>query len=146
MREQQWESQVWQRVRQPMAREEAGSLRPLRRESMVLAGIYRHLANSLRGNVRELTLRLFRQEMENDGVLRGLERLRGGDGGVMQPVPPPEEGAIRLLDQCFRSTCRAQTEYLARSAEPETGSVFRILADNAAARCAAIARLLGSLG
>lgn len=145
MREQQWESQVWQRVRQPMARE-AGSLRPLRRESMVLAGIYRHLANSLRGNVRELALRLYRQEMENDGVLRGLERLRGGDGGVMQPVPPPEEGAIRLLDQCFRSTCRAQTEYLARSAEPETGSVFRILADNAAARCAMIARLLGSLG
>lgn len=145
MKEQQWESQVWQRVRQPMARG-AGSLRPLRRESMVLAGIYRHLANSLRGNARELAAGLYRQELENGVMLRGLERLSGGDSGPMQPVPPPEEGAARLLAQCFRSTCRAQTEYLARSAEPETGIVFRVLADNAADRCAQIARLLGSLG
>ena len=145
MQEQQWESQVWQRVRQPMARE-AGNLRPLRRESMILAGIYRHLANSLRGNVREQAATLYRQELENGAILRGLERLSGGDSGPMQPVPPPEEGTARLLDQCFRSTCRVQTEYLARSAEPETGIVFRVLADNAATQCTAIARLLGSLG
>ena len=75
-----------------------------------------------------------------------MERLSGGDSGSMRPVPPPEEGTARLLNQCFRSTCRAQTEYLARSAEPEMGIVFRLLADNAAARCAQIARLLGSLG
>ena len=145
MKEQQWENQVWQRVRQPMARE-AENLRPLRRESMVLAGIYRHLANSLRGSAREQAAGLYRQELENGAMLRGLERLCGADGGPMQPVPPPEAGAARLLEQCFRSTCRAQTEYLSRSAEPETGTVYRVLADSAAARCAAIARLLGSLG
>lgn len=143
--QEQWESRVWQRVRQPMTGGE-GNLRPLRRESMILAGIYRHLAGSLGGSGREQALALYRQELEAGAMLRGLERLRGGDSGPMQPLPPPEEGTVRLLEQCFRSTCRAQTEYLARSAAPETGNVFRLLADNAAARCAAIARLLGNLG
>ncbi len=141
----QWESQVWQRVRQPMAAS-GENLRVLRRESMCLAGIYRKLENTLRGSGREQAAVLYRQELENEAILRGLERLSGGDSGPMRPVSPPEEGTARLLNQCFRSTCRAQTEYLARSAEPETGIVFRLLADNAAARCAAIARLLGSLG
>lgn len=141
----QWESQVWQRVRQPMAAS-GENLRVLRREGMCLAGIYRKLENTLRGSSREQAAVLYRQELENEAILRGLERLRGGDSGPMRPVSPPEEGTARLLNQCFRSTCRAQTEYLARSAEPETGIVFRLLADNAAARCAMIARLLGSLG
>ena len=146
MQEIQKESRVWQRVQQPPTGIGERDLRRLRRESMSFAGIYRQLAGSLRGSSRELAVRLYRQEMENDGMLRGLERLNSGDSGAMRPVPPPEEGTVRLLTHCYRGTCRAQGEYLARSVEPESGIVFRALAENAAAQCATIARLLGSLG
>ena len=97
----QWESQVWQRVRQPMAAS-GENLRVLRRESMGLAGIYRKLENTLRGRSREQAAVLYRQELENEAILRGLERLSGGDSGPMRPVPPPEEGTARLQSRPAR--------------------------------------------
>lgn len=139
------EGQIWQRVRNSPAVPPAGGLRALRREALGLAGIYRQLMSAMAGRAGEMAGQLYREEAASAACLRGLEVLRGEDGGNMKIPQPPKEPAVRLLQGCYQRTRLCLTEYTARSAETESGIVFRRLADRAEAQCERIAQLLGML-
>ena len=139
------EQQVWQRVNSPLPAPPREGLRVLRRESLILAGIYRQLMSSLTGKTAEKAAQLYREETATAAVLRGLELLRGEDNGKSRPLPPPREPTMRLLHHCYRRTRNCQAEYTARSLEADFGGVFRVLADRAEQQCARIAELMGML-
>lgn len=140
------EGQVWQRVLnpQPVPTHREG-LRFLRRESMALAGVYRQLMTTLGGKPGEKAGQLYREESITASCLRGLEVLRGEDGGKMKAPPASREPALRLLRGCYQRTRNCLTEYTARTVDPETGAVFRQLANRAEQQCALLAELMGML-
>lgn len=139
------EQQVWQRVNSPLPAPPREGLRVLRRESLVLAGIYRQLMSSLNGKPAEKAAQLYREETATAATLRGLELLRGEASGKGRPLPPPGEPTMRLLHHCYRRTRNCQAEYTARSLEADCGGVFRVLAERAEQQCARIAELMGML-
>ena len=139
------EGQVWQRVLNPQPAAPRDGLRLLRRESLALAGVYRRLMSSMKGKTGEMAGQLYREEVATAAGLRGLEVLRGEDGGKLNPLSPSQEPAERLLKSCYHRTRGCLTEYTARTVDGETGAVFRQLANRAEQQCARIAELLGML-
>ena len=57
--------------------------------------------------------------------------------------PMGQQSPEKLLIFCYRQSRQAAAEYLARSADPETGIVFRHLSDREIAHCVTLAALLG---
>lgn len=139
------EQQVWQRVMRSKPELPHGGIRSLRRESAALVGAYRQLMNTLSGKPGELAGALFREETATSASLRGLEVLRGEDGGKLKPISPSQEPPLRLLRSCYHRTRSCAAEYTARTVDPETGMVFRYLADRAQQQCSRIAELMGLL-
>ena len=139
------EGQVWQRVLNPQPTAPREGLRVLRRESLALAGVYRQLASSLTGKAGEKAQLLFQEEAAIAACLRGLEVLRGEDGGKLKALQPAREPTVRLLQGCYHRTRNCLMEYTARTVDGETGAVFRQLADRAEQQCVRIAELLGIL-
>ena len=139
------EGQVWQRVLNPQPTPMRDGLRGLRRESAALCGTYRHLMNAFSGKAGEMAEQLYRAEAEISGCLRGLEVLRGEDGGKLKYPQPAKEPPLRLLRGCYHRTRNCMAEYTARSVDPETGAAFRTLADRAQQQCALLAELMGML-
>lgn len=137
--------EVWQRVLQPQPAVPKDGLRGLRRESAALAAAYRQLSTSLTGKAGEKAGQLYREETATLTCLRGLEVLRGEDGGKLRYPQPAKEPALRLLRGCYHRTRSCMTEYTARTVDPETGAVFRELADRAQRQCALLAELMGML-
>lgn len=137
--------EVWQRVHSFPPTAPKDGLRGLRRESAALAGVYRQLMTTLSGKAAEKAGQLYREESAVSVCLRGLEVLRGEDGGSLRFPQPGKEPAVRLLRGCYHRTRNAMAEYTARTVDPETGAVFRELADRAQRQCALIAELLGTL-
>ncbi len=136
--------QVWQRVfaqRSPKRED----LRPLLLSAMESAAVFRYLAAALTGEGREQARALQRSQMETVSCLRGLQALSGGAGAFPKVLPQPKEPANRLLEKAFYRGKNAMTEYTARSLDSDFGMVFHCLAQQEEMRCAAIARLLGSL-
>jgi len=140
------EQQVWQRVMQGQEEQVRSDLRQLQLAAMELAGIYRHLAGNLTGKPRELAKDLYEEEMETARCLKGLSILSGRKEDVLTIWTPSKEPARKLLEKCYHQTRRCRVDYTARSAEPELGCVFHVLAEKAGNRCCRIARLLGSIG
>lgn len=139
------EGEVWQRVRNPQPTAPREGLRILRRESLALAGVYRQLMSSLTGKAGEKVGQLFREEAAIAACLRGLEVLRGEDGGKLKTPQPAKESTVRLLQGCYHRTRNCLTEYTARTVDGETGAVFRQLANRAEQQCVRITELLGIL-
>ena len=100
---------------------------------------------SLTGKAGEKAGQLYRGETEISACLRGLEILRGEDGGKLKYPQPAKEPTQRLLRGCYHRTRNCIAEYTARTVDPETGAVFRELADRAQKQCALIAELMGML-
>ena len=137
--------EVWQRVLQSQPAVPRDGIRGLRRESAALSGAYRQLTASLTGKAGEKAGQLYRGETEISACLRGLEILRGEDGGKLKYPQPAKEPTQRLLRGCYHRTRKCIAEYTARTVDPETGAVFRELADRAQKQCALIAELMGML-
>ena len=137
--------EVWQRVLNPQPAVPRDGIRALRRESAALAGAYRQLMSSLTGKAGEKAGQLYREEAVTTDCLRGLEVLRGEDGGRLKFPQPGKEPALRLLRSCYHRTRNCMAEYTARTVDPETGAVFRELADRTQRQCALIAELMGML-
>ena len=137
--------EVWQRVLQSQPAVPRDGIRGLRRESAALSGAYRQLTVSLTGKAGEKAGQLYRGETEISACLRGLEILRGEDGGKLKYPQPAKEPTQRLLRGCYHRTRHCIAEYTARTVDPETGAVFRELADRAQKQCALIAELMGML-
>ena len=137
--------EVWQRVLNPQPAAPRDGLRGLRRESAALVAAYRQLSGVLPGKAGEKAGQLYRGETEISTCLRGLEILRGEDGGKLKYPQPAKEPTQRLLRGCYHRTRNCIAEYTARTVDPETGAVFRELADRAQKQCALIAELMGML-
>ena len=137
--------EVWQRVWNPQPAVLRDGLRVLRRESAALAAAYRQLSGTLTGKAGEQAGQLYREEAEVSACLRGLEVLRGEDGGKIRYPQMEREPALRLLRGCYHRTRNCLAEYTARTVDPETGAVFRTLADRAQGQCALLAELMGIL-
>lgn len=139
------EGQIWQRVMNPQPIALRDGLRGLRRESAALMSAYRQLMTALSGKTGEKAGQLYREESVTAACLRGLEVLRGEDGGKIQYPQPAREPALRLLRSCYHRTRNCMAEYTARTVDPETGAVFRALADRAQQQCVLLAELMGML-
>ena len=137
--------EVWQRVLNAQPAAPKGGLRDLRRESAMLAAAYRQLSGSLTGKAGEKAGQLYREETAVSACLRGLEVLRGEDSGKVKYPQPGKEPVLRLLRSCYHRTRNCMAEYTARAVDPETGAVFRVLADRAQRQCALLAELMGML-
>ena len=137
--------EVWQRVLNPQPVVLKDGLRGLRRESAALAAAYRQLSGSLTGKAGEKAGQLYREETAVSACLRGLEVLRGEDTGKLKYPQPGKEPPLRLLRGCYHRTRNCMAEYTARTVDPETGAVFRTLADRAQSQCALLAELIGML-
>lgn len=127
---------VWQRVMDgPRSREDGFDLFV---PALTLHNAYRQLSNTLPG-----AKRLYEEQTDTVSCLKGLMRLAG------RTVPSPRISALgqqsteKLLLFCYRQSRQAAAEYLARSADPETGVVFRHLSDRQIAHCTILAALLG---
>ena len=137
--------EVWQRVLQSQPAVPRDGLRGLRRESSALSAAYRQLMSSLTGKAGEKAGQLYREEAVISGCLRGLEVLRGEEAGKLKYPQPAKEPTLRLLRSCYHRTRNCMAEYTARTVDPETGAVFRELAERAQRQCALIAELMGML-
>ena len=140
------EQQIWQRVLGQPEAEPGEELRELMRSCGESAALYRQLAGALSGRQREMAKQLQEEETAALETLKGVGRLMGRESEGLKLWQPEKMPGAKLLEKAYHRTLRFRRACLARSAEPELGEVFRYLADQAALRCARIARLLGSLG
>ena len=137
------EQEVWQRVMQRQEEAAAMDMRRLRMTAMELAGSFRQLMGLLTGRKRELARQLYEGEMANAAALKGVSQLCGNREEALKLWHPAKEHSSRLLETCYHKTRRCMTDYLARSAEPEYGAVFRLLSEREARHCLILAELLG---
>ena len=118
------EQQVWQRIHAGPGAQGRLELRPLMALSAENMGVYRGM---LDGKHREKVRRLLEWEQANFRAMRGMCRLCGSDPGSWTPGRGKNPGR-RGLEGCYRRAKQLLAEYMARSAEPEFGTVFRCLA------------------
>ena len=127
---------VWQRVMDtPRSREDGFDLFV---PALTLHNAYRQLSNTLPG-----AKRLYEEQTETVCCLKGLMRLAGRTVPSPRISPMGQQSQEKLLIFCYRQSRQAAAEYLARSADPETGIVFRHLFDREIAHCVILAGLLG---
>ena len=136
------EQRVWQRVLSGPG-ESGEDLRHLMHAASENAMCYFHLLRRATGRNREALQRLYDRARVNLNCLRGLQTLRFGTAGKLTPLPAAGESLEKALEKCYHRTRRAMTEYTARSAEPEFGAVFAVMADRERDNAALIAELLG---
>ena len=147
MDKQEWtaEQQVWQRVRANREEPPQNDLRQLRAEAMELAAIYRSLSAQMAGKLQEQMKRLYAGERANAAALAGIGKLSRQGSENLKLWQPGKEEPSRLLERCYHRTRRCMTEYVARSADGEFGTVFERMAKREGEHCALIAEVLGSL-
>lgn len=136
------EDRVWQRVFSGPV-ESGEDLRPLMHSAAEVAMDYYHLLRSATGINRSALQQLYDRARVNLNCLRGLQSLRFGTAAKGTPLPATGESMGKILEKCYYRTRRAMMEYTARSAEPEFGAVFAVMADRERENAALIAELLG---
>ena len=137
----QQEEAVWDRVLGQ--RRQAMDPEGLLRESASLAAVYRRAAETMSGRRQVLARQLLQTEEENLRCLRGMAHMLGQKPESLK-IWQPKKLPAGLPRDCYRRSRQLMTEYTARSADPEFGESYRILADRAAQQCETILRLLGS--
>ena len=136
------ENRVWQRILAGPG-ESGEDLRPLIYTAVENAMEYYHLLQRSSGQNKESLQQLYRRAKMNVNCLRGLQSLRFGPAGKGNPMPGSGDSMGMTLQRCYHRTRRAMQEYTARSAEPEYGAVFQVMAERERENAALIAELLG---
>jgi len=142
LEEQNMENRVWNRVLAGPG-ESGEDLRHLMHAASENAMDYYHLLRRASGRNKEALQRLYDRARVNLNCLQGLQTLRFGTAAKLHPLPQTGEPMGKLLEKCYHRTRRAIMEYTARSAEPEFGAVFAVMADRERDNAALIAELLG---
>ena len=142
MEEQHLQERVWQRVMAAPG-DSREDLRPLMHPAAENAMEYYALTKRATGKTREALQKLYDRARVNLNCLRGLQSMRFGTAGKSAPQPSSGENLRKTLEKCYHRTRRAIMEYTARSAEPEFGAVFAVMADRERENIALIAELLG---
>jgi len=135
------ERQIWQRVLS--TQEETEDLKTLAFWAQEDEAAFRLLAERMSGKQREKAQWLLETARRKKACLDGIEMLAGGRAETCKPLPPPREPPRRVLEKSYRRALRSVAGFTARIADRQFGPVFRHLAAQEEARCAAIAELLG---
>lgn len=135
------ERQVWQRVLSNQ--EEPEDLKTLAFWAQEDEAAFRLLSERMNGKQREKAQWLLETARRKLACLDGIEILAGGRVEGRKPLPPPKEPARRILEKSYSRSLRSVMGFTARMADHRFGPVFRHLAAQEEARCAAIAELLG---
>ena len=144
LEEQNMENRVWQRVLSGPG-ESGEDLRPLIHSASENVMDYHHLLHRTSGKHRDGLQRLYDRARVNLNCLRGLQAMRFGSAVKVGNLPASGENFRRILEKCYHRTRRAMQEYTARSAEPEFGAVFAVMAHREQDNAALIAEILGTL-
>ena len=137
------EEEVWRRVLAApgaMGEDVLALLEP----AMDAAGDYGFLSCELRGPAREKAAQLLCRQRETVLCLRGILRLCGG-----QEPPRSCRNRERNMEKCLRNCCRrarqAAREYTSRTAAPDFGAAYQVLASRENENITTLLALLGSL-
>lgn len=137
------EQQVWERVLGQQSEQPRMDIRPLMLDALERAAVYQRLMQERTGKHKEMLRKLYEGELANVACLRGMAVISGTGAGKPTAMPAPKEPAAKALGKCYHRSCRALTEYTARSAEPEFGVVFLRMAKRQEELCAMAVELLG---
>lgn len=138
------EAQIWQRViGKPQPTNE--QIRPLLLMAWESVGVYRQLMGQLTGKKQERMKQLHERSARAVDCLLGIQTMSGIPSGKLRPQPVPKESARRLLEKSYHRSLRLMTEYAARVAMPEFGTVYQHLWDWEKETCAVLAELIGGL-
>ena len=105
----------------------------------------RSLARRLKGKAGEQAQELLESALKKRDILSGVAVLLGEPLGKPMALPEPREPEKRLVDRCYGRAVQSARAFTSRMADPRFGSVFRHLAVQEEARCAALAALAGML-
>ncbi len=137
-------ARVWQRVGDCPGREQ-GNLRPLLLGAWECASVYRAAARQLTGPAQQRCRQLHQRAMESLGMLKGLQLLRGEAAEVLPPQPVAREPARRMLEKRYYQSLAMSREYMARTLDPETGTIWQALADREGENRVLLTQILGSM-
>ena len=137
------EQQVWQRVL--AGQQEQSDLKTLIFWAGEDVAACRSLTRRLKGKAGEQAQELLEGALKKRDILSGVAVLIGEPLGKPMALPEPREPEKRLVDRCYGRAVRSAQAFTSRMADPRFGSVFRYLALQEEARCAALAALAGAL-
>lgn len=146
------ERRVWQRVSgaqggktaQPCEPDLQGtSLRELEQRSRESANVFRQLAQTVSGMMREMLQELFNQEYHTAMTLRGMRVLSGEEPEKPSCCPWTKTGTCRALALSYRRSSQAREDYAARAASGEFAPVYAVLAREEGEKMARILSLIG---
>lgn len=137
------EQRVWQRVSGVQAPEEGTSLREMEQRCRESASVFRQLAQSSTGQMREMLQELHRQEYGNALALMGMRVLSGEEPEKLQCCIWPKTGTCRALALAYRRSSRAREDYAARAACGEFAPVFAAMAREESEKMGRILSLIG---
>lgn len=135
------EEAVWDRVLGQ--RRQGMDLDGLLRESASLAAVYRQASEHMAGRRQVLARQLLQTEEDTLRCLRGMAHMLGQKSEALK-IWKPNKSSKGLLETSYHRSRQLMVEYTARSAGPEFGECYRILAERTAEQCEKILRLLGS--
>ena len=135
------QKRVWNRVKAPMEAPEPGLVSPLWQDARSRGEFYRQQMKHGSPARQKLFTDLYSRETAIARSLAGIQFLRTGKQlKQTQPVTVPGDG----LKRCYYSTSRFLSEATARSLEPEFGTVYRELANLAAAQLLDLTQAAGT--
>lgn len=137
---------VWQRVqgRQDMPNPEP-ELPALIREEWEDGAVCLYLSRRFQGSDGALLRRLSEENRAHAACLKGICILITGEKPPLTALPPSQEPAQILFRRCCGRALRRIGEYERRSAHPEYGPIFQLLAQQKKAQCQKLLQLLGSM-
>lgn len=122
------ERRVWQRVSgaQPQVPEgeACASLREMEQRCRESAMVFRQLAQTSTGLMRDTLQDLHRREYGNALTLMGIRILSGEEPEKQPGCPWTKTGTCRALALAFRRSSRAREDYAAHAARGEFAPVF----------------------
>lgn len=137
------EQRVWQRVSGAAPAREEATLAQLERRCRESAGVFRQLAQSCAGVMRESLQELYRQEYGNAMTILGIRILSGEEPEKLGTCPWDKTGICRALALAYRRSCQARADYEARAALGEFAPVFAELARAETEKMPRILALIG---
>lgn len=136
------EQRVWQRVSGTAPAGELPSLGEMERRSRESAAVFRQLAQSAAGSMRDSLLELHRQEQSSAQTLQGMRVLSGEEPEKIQCCPWTKTGVCRALALAYRRSCQAREDYAAHARSGEYSRVFSVLERTEAEKMARLLSLI----
>lgn len=124
------ERRVWQRISgggTDCDPEGGTSLREMEQRCREAAGVFRQLAQSCTGSMRDCLQELSRQDYANAMTLMGMRVLSGEEPEKAPGCPWSKTGTCRALALMYRQSCKARENYAFYANKSEYAPVFAVM-------------------